>query len=201
MKILRNLPPAPPLPAACWSCPSCPAARWPTTRDCRAALVGIADLGRGSRGTGLSDSAAVRDRRHGLLGPAAGEHPGPAAGTQRQRPGLGQELPADRPGGYVAAKRLGEVRRPGLPVPGRLRPPRTHAGNHQGPDPGSRRSGPRHHRAPATPAQCRVQRPDLRRWRRRSRAAPRSTTGATSPRSWWPTGTAPRRICRSKTKR
>ena len=53
-------------------------------RDSRAALVGVADLGRGSRGEGLSDSAPVRDRRHRLLGSAAGEHPGPAIGTQRE---------------------------------------------------------------------------------------------------------------------
>ena len=53
-------------------------------------------MGRGSRGQGLSDSAPVRDRRHRLLGAAAGEHPGPATGAQRQRPGIGHELPADR---------------------------------------------------------------------------------------------------------
>ena len=55
-------------------------------RDSRAALVGVAHMGRGSRGKGLSDSASVRDRRHRLLGSAAGEHPGPAAGTQRKPP-------------------------------------------------------------------------------------------------------------------
>ena len=48
-------------------------------------MVGVADMGRGSRGKGLSDSAPVRDRRHRLLGAAAGEHPGPAIGTQWKR--------------------------------------------------------------------------------------------------------------------
>ena len=63
-----------------------------------AALVGAADMGRGSGGQGLSDSAPVRDRRHRLLGSTAGEHSGPAIGIQRKGPGIGQEFPADQYG-------------------------------------------------------------------------------------------------------
>ena len=56
---------------------------------------------------------------------------------------------------------------------------RIHAGNHQGTHPGPRRSHTGHHRAQGTAAQCRLQRPDLRRRRDPARAAPRSATGMT----------------------
>ena len=104
----------------------------------------------------------VWNRDHCLLGPAAGEHPGPAVGAQWAS-GVGQEFPGDQYGRHVPAERLGKVRRPGLPVPGRLRPRRIHDGNHQGTHPDPRRSHPRHHRASDSAAQCQVQRPDLRR--------------------------------------
>ena len=131
-------------------------------RGSPAALVGTADMGPGSRGKGLSNSVPVWNRDHCLLGPAAGEHPGPAVGAQWAS-GVGQEFPADQYGRHVPAERRGEVRRPGLPVPGRLRPRRIHDGNHQGTHPGTRRFHPGHHRAQGTAAQCRVPWPDLRR--------------------------------------
>ena len=170
-------------------------------RDSRAALVGVADMGRGSRGKGLSDSAPVRDRRHRLLGSAAGEHPGPAIGTQRKPPVSVKNFLEINTGGHVPAERLGEVRRPGLPVSRRLRPPRIHQGNHQGTHPGSRRSHPGHHRAQAASAQCRVQRPDLR--RRRDASGRRQGQRLAGPDGLRGGRLEPHpdRSCRSKTKR
>ena len=89
--------------------------------DSPAALVGTAGMGRGSGGQGISNSVPVWNRNHRLHGPAAGGHPGPAAGTQWASD-IGQEFPADQSGRHFPAERLGEVRRPRLPVPGRLCP-------------------------------------------------------------------------------
>jgi hypothetical protein len=67
-------------------------------------MVRLADMGRGGRGKGLSDSIPVWDRHHGLLGSATGEHPGPATGTQRSAPGIGQELSGHQQGGHDPAR-------------------------------------------------------------------------------------------------
>ncbi len=125
---------------------------------------GLPIWGVGSGGKGLSDSVPVRNRYHCLLGPAAGEHPGPAVGHAT---GLRcrSRISCRSIGRHVPAERLGEVRRPGLPVPGRLCPRWIHDRNHQGTHPGSRRSHPGHHRAQGAAAQCLVQWPDLRRRR------------------------------------
>ncbi len=148
-------------------------------RESRTALVGVADMGRGSRGTGLSDSAPIRHRCHWLLRSTAGEHSGSAVGTQRKGPGIGQEFPANQYGGYVPTERLGKVRRTRFPISRRLRRPRIYHGNHQGTHPGSRAIPSW---GSSSPGNCSSMPPSMARRTARvspSKGVPRSVTGGT----------------------